>query len=326
MRIVFLGSPPFATPVLKRLLECERHQVVGLVTPPDRPRGRGRSVNVSPLVKLAQEHDIPVLQPATTRDEAFEGDLRAFAPEALCVASYGEILRQNILDLAPNGALNVHGSLLPRWRGASPVQAAILAGDAETGVSIQRMVLALDAGDLIHEVRTPILPEENAGELAGRLADLGGPTLIEALDQIEAQRATYAPQDPAGITVCRKVQKSEGHLNFSRSAEDLLRQIRAMGPWPGAFCHLADGRRLVVLKARLQESSLEEDAASRMDQNSALNPGTLLPGPKLCIVSGSQPLELEVVKPEGKAAMAGSDFLRGAHLEPDARLIGSENL
>lgn len=324
MRIVFLGSPPFATPVLKRLLECERHQVVGLVTPPDRPRGRGRSVKVSPLVELAQKHDVPVLQPATTRDEVFEQDLRAFEPDALCVASYGEILRQNILDLAPGGALNVHGSLLPRWRGASPVQAAILAGDAETGITIQRMVLALDAGDLIHEVRTPIQAEENAGELAGRLAELGGPALIEALDLIDSKTATYTPQDEAGITVCRKVKKAEGHMDFSRPAEDLLRQIRAMGPWPGAYCHLADGRRLVILKAKALTASSCEESASLVDQNTAQTPGALLPGPKLCIVSGSQPLELEIVKPEGKAAMAGADFLRGAHLEPGACLIGAE--
>lgn len=325
MRIVFLGSPPFATPVLKRLLECEQHQVVGLVTPPDRPRGRGRSVKASPLVELAREHDVPILQPATTRDEAFEQELRAFKPDALAVASYGEILRQNILDLAPGGALNVHGSLLPRWRGASPVQAAILAGDAETGISIQRMVLALDAGDLIHEVRTPIDPEENAGELAGRLAEMGGPALIEALDLIESKQAKYTPQDPDGITVCRKVQKVEGHLDFTRSAEDLLRQVRAMGPWPGAYCHLDDGRRLVVLKARLALHAGGEDSATSVDQNTATGPGSLLPGSKLCIVSGSRPLELEVVKPEGKGAMAGSDFLRGAHLEPGARLIGAEN-
>lgn len=325
MRIVFLGSPPFATPVLKTLLECEQHQVVGLVTPPDRPRGRGRSVKVSPLVKLAQEHGVLVLQPATTKCDEFEKDLRAFNAEALCVASYGEILRQNILDIAPNGALNVHGSLLPRWRGASPVQAAILAGDKETGISIQRMVLTLDAGDIIHEVRTGIQPEENAGELAARLADMGGPALIEALNLIEGGQAKYIPQDEPGITVCRKVKKAEGHLDFTRSAGDLLRQIRAMGPWPGAFCHLEDGRRLVVLKARVLSDSESQECASSVDQNTPHLPGTLLPGAKPCIVSGSCPLELEVVKPEGKSAMAGGDFLRGAHLEPGSRLIGAEH-
>ncbi len=325
MRIVFLGSPPFATPVLKTLLECEQHQVIALVTPPDRPRGRGRSVKVSPLVKLAQEHGVPVLQPATTKCDEFEKDLRAFNAEALCVASYGEILRQNILDLAPNGALNVHGSLLPRWRGASPVQAAILAGDEQTGIAIQRMVLALDAGDLIHGVRTGIRPDENAGELAARLADMGGPALIEALDRIEDGRAEYTPQNKAEITVCRKVKKAEGHLDFTRPGEDLLRQIRAMGPWPGAYCHLEDGRRLVVLKARALPDTESEESASLVNQNTPHPAGTLLPGAKLCIVSGSCPLELQIVKPEGKSAMAGGDFLRGAHLEPGSRLIGVEH-
>ncbi len=325
MRIVFLGSPPFATPVLKTLLECEQHQVVGLVTPPDRPRGRGRSVSASPLVKLAQGHNVPVLQPATTKSEEFERDLSTLNAEVLCVASYGEILRQNILDMAPHGALNVHGSLLPRWRGASPVQAAILAGDKETGIAIQRMVLALDAGDLVHEVRIDLLPEENAGDLAARLADIGGPALIEALDRIEGGYAEFTPQNESEVTVCRKVKKVEGHLDFTRSAEDLLRQIRAMGPWPGAFCHLQDGRRLVVLKARALPDSEIEESASLVDQNTAQTPGTLLQGPKLCIVSGSRPLELEVVKPEGKPAMSGGDFLRGAHLKPGSHLIGAEN-
>ncbi|MCP5021171.1 MAG: methionyl-tRNA formyltransferase [bacterium] len=325
MRIVFLGSPPFATPVLKTLLECEQHQVIALVTPPDRPRGRGRSVKVSPLVKLAREHGVPVLQPATTKSDEFERNLCVFNAEALCVASYGEILQQNILDLAPNGALNIHGSLLPRWRGASPVQAAILAGDKETGISIQRMVLALDAGDLIHKVRTGILPGENAGELAARLAAMGGPALIETLNLIEGGQPKYTPQDKSGITVCRKVKKVEGHLDFTRTAEDLLRQIRAMGPWPGAYCHLEDGRRLVVLKARVLSDPKSQECASLVDQNMAHPPGTLLPGAKPCIVSGSCPLELQIVKPEGKSAMAGDDFLRGAHLEPGSRLIGAEH-
>ncbi|MCA9000522.1 MAG: methionyl-tRNA formyltransferase [Planctomycetes bacterium] len=318
MRIVFLGSPPFATPVLRCLLESKQHEITGLVTPPDRPRGRGRSIQESPLVSLAKAQGVPVLQPKTTKDLEFEAALQALRPDVLCVASYGEILRQNILDLAPHGALNVHGSLLPRWRGASPVQAAILAGDAETGISIQRMVLQLDAGDIVHEVRTAIEADENAGELAERLAHLGGPALLEALEMVQQGRAQYTPQAIDHVTVCRKVQKQEGSLDFQRDADDLLRQIRAMNPWPGAFCHLPNHKRLVVLKARLGESAEPFDAPNA--------PGTLLDSTRFLVATNTHPLELEQVKPEGKGAMAGVDFLRGAHFEAGTLLFDSPSV
>src|SRR5689334_7486139 len=171
MRVVFLGSPPFALPVLERLL-ASRHKVLALVTQPDRPRGRGMKVAPSPLVELARARGLPVLQPNDTRDADFVGQMRGLKPDVLLVASYGEILREELLTLGHRGALNVHASLLPRHRGASPIQAAILAGDAETGVSVQRMVLRIDAGDVLLEERTPIGPNETSGELLARLAQL----------------------------------------------------------------------------------------------------------------------------------------------------------
>jgi len=308
-----MGSPPFAVPVLQALIDCPRHELAALVTPPDRPRGRGRSIVVSPLVQLAQDAGIPVLQPATTKDAEFEAALRAFEPDVLLVASYGELLRQNILDLAPHGALNVHGSLLPRWRGASPVQAAILAGDSHSGISIQRMVLALDAGDILCETSTPIGAQETAGELAGRLAQLGGSTLVQALDLLESGKGQFTPQDANAITHCRKIKKDEGRIDFARSTIDIERLVRAMNPWPSAFCYLPDGRRLAVLEAQVVEEDLDRP-----------EPGFLMEGKSLRVACSDGVFEFSQVKPQGKGAMDGESFLRGSRLPAGTRLSSFE--
>lgn len=256
---------------------------------------------------MAEAEGVDVLQPTTTKDPEFLSALRAYEPDVLLVASYGELLRTEVLELAPHGALNVHGSLLPRWRGASPVQAAILAGDRETGVSIQRMVLALDAGDVLLEKRTPIGPQETAGALAGRLAVLGGEALVEALEQIEAGTATWTPQDESRITECRKIRKDAGRMDFTLPAATLERLIRAMNPWPGAFAFLPDGRRLVVLEADVIDAVGE--------------PGTLLADKTLRVACGQGALELRTVKPQGKAQMEGEAFLRGSRLPAGTRLL-----
>ncbi|HVS18952.1 MAG TPA: methionyl-tRNA formyltransferase, partial [Planctomycetota bacterium] len=196
MRTVFLGSPPFATPVLARLVDSP-HRPLALVTRPDRPRGRGRSLEASPLVELAAANGIEVLQPADPHAPEVLERLRGLAPEVLFVASYGVILKPALLELAPRGALNAHASLLPRHRGAAPIQAALLAGDAETGVTIQRIVLELDAGDVLLERRTPIGPQDTSGDLFERLAVLAGEAAVEALDVLERGEARFTPQDAA---------------------------------------------------------------------------------------------------------------------------------
>ncbi|MFT7074225.1 MAG: methionyl-tRNA formyltransferase, partial [Planctomycetota bacterium] len=191
-----------------------------------------------------------MIQPASTKNEEFNDALRALNADVLVVASYGEILRTPVLEMCQHGALNVHGSLLPRWRGASPIQRAVAAGDAVTGVSIQRMVLALDAGDVILSRELPIGPEDTAADLFDRLADLGADAIVEALDTIEAGTATYTPQDPELVTLAPKLSKEDGRIDFDRSAEEISRHVRAMTTWPGARCTLEDGRDLVVLAAR----------------------------------------------------------------------------
>ncbi|MEM6571424.1 MAG: methionyl-tRNA formyltransferase [Planctomycetota bacterium] len=314
MRVVFRGSPPFATPILKRLLEGP-HEVLGLVTPPDRPRGRGRKVVRSPLVEVALANGVEVVQPTTTKDDAFVERLGAFGADALAVASYGEILRTNVLELCPHGALNVHASLLPRWRGASPIQRAIAAGDAETGVTIQRMVLALDAGPVAVTRRTPIGERETAADLFERLSILGADALVEALDRIEAGDASFEPQDEGAVTLAPKLRKADGVVDFSRSSADVDRHVRAMTTWPGARTTLPDGRDLVVLEARPAEGSLGAEDSGAL-------PGTVLDEASFAVRSGDGAVQLRRVKPAGKGAMDGDAFLRGARIARGERLGG----
>tara|TARA_R110002126_G_scaffold6119_9_gene32237 strand:- start:4085 stop:5035 length:951 start_codon:yes stop_codon:yes gene_type:complete len=303
VRVVFLGSPPFATPVLRRLL-ASTHDVVAVITPPDRPRGRGRGVVASEVSLLAQEHGVELFQPKGLKDPADVERLRSFQADALCVASYGEILRTEVLEMTPHGALNVHASLLPRWRGASPIQSAIAAGDPESGVSVQKMVLALDEGDVIVERRSPIGDRETSGDLLARLAEDGGEALIEALDALANGTATFTPQDPALASHCRKLKKDAGRIDWSRSTAELDRHVRAMSPWPGAQTTLSDGRNLVVRAA--QPSAVDGDDAPA---------GSLLAGGAFTVATGDGALDLLTVQPAGKPAMDGAAFLRGARLE-----------
>jgi methionyl-tRNA formyltransferase len=303
LRFVFLGSPPFATPVLERLL-ASSHEALAVVTPPDRPRGRGREVEASELARCALARGLELLQPADPHDENFLARLRALAPQVLLVASYGVILRDSLLGLAPHGALNVHASLLPRHRGASPIQAAILAGDARTGVSLQRIVMRLDEGDVLAARELAIGPDQTAGELLAELAPLGGEVAVEGLDLIESGRARFEPQDPAQATFARKLKKEQGQLDFRQAASLLARQVRAFNPWPTARCLDPKGRELTVLRARADESAARGA------------PGELLAvDGRLLVACGEGALELLELVPAGKRPMAAADYQRGARFE-----------
>lgn len=311
MRCIFMGSPPFAMPVFEALLESG-HVILALVTQPDKPRGRGREVVPSDLVVRAREAGIPVLQPASTKTPEFAQSLRELEPDVLLVASYGEILNNEVLELATHGALNVHGSILPRWRGAAPIQRAIAAGDEVTGISVQRMVLALDAGDIQLERTLPIGADDTSGSLFEKLAVLGGEAAVQALDELDEGRATYTPQDHELATHAPKLRKPEGQVDWSLSALQLERHVRAMSPWPGAKAASPDGKPLIIEQAtRVEEASGE--------------PGTLLEvSPRVVVACGEGGLELVMVKPAGKRAMDASAWLRGARLEVGAQLLGGD--
>ena len=307
MRTLFLGSPPFATPVFRRLANSE-HRPLALITPPDRPRGRGRVIEPSALVEAARELDVPVLQPANPHAPEFLAELRALAPEVLVVASYGVIMKRELLDLPSLCCLNVHASLLPRHRGASPIQAAIAAGDERTGVSVQRIVPALDEGDVLLARELVIGPEVNSGELLGALAELGAEAAVEALDRLADGSAEFTPQDPEHATYARKLEKHQGRIDWSRPAVELARHVRAMTPWPGARFPWRKGQQVAVLEARAVDDLAGE-------------PGTLLEAaPRMVVATGAAGLELVSVAPPGKRPMSGPEFLRGARLEPGQRL------
>jgi methionyl-tRNA formyltransferase len=308
-----MGSPPFAVPVFEALCEHARTEVAALVTRPDKPRGRGLKVDESPLVRIAREHDIEVLQPERARDPGFMVRLREIAPEVIVVASYGEILKQELLELPAHGCLNVHASLLPRHRGASPIQAAILAGDAETGVSIQRMVEALDEGDVLLEERTPIGEHENAGELLARLSTLGAGATVRALEALASKTARFTPQNPAAATLARKIKKEHGAVDWTKSAVEIERTVRAFTPWPGARTTTQDGAELVLLDVRQQPDACAKELKSN-------TPGTIVAtSPNLVVSCGEGLLEIHTDKPAGKAAMDATACLRGARLERGAR-------
>ena len=281
------------------------------MTPPNRPRGRGRRVEPSPVASLADAAGVVLIQPDSARDRDFQDQVRDLAPDVMMVVSYGEILNQDFLDLAP--ALNIHGSLLPRHRGASPIQTAILQGDAETGVTIQRIVLALDAGDILHEKRTAIGDAETSGELFERLENLGVEAALEALEMLESGTANFAPQDESVATHCHKITKPMGIVDWSRPSAELDCHVRGMNPWPSAQTSIEDGRGLKIHKARpLAGDDLTQALASEVAQN---GPGTVIEADKRFLVTtGDGVMELEEVQLACKRAMGAADLLRGLSL------------
>lgn len=235
MRVLFWGTPEFATPPLRALLG-EGCDVIGVVTQPDRAQGRHRNSTTPPPVKVvALEEDLQVFQPERPRGDAFISAIRELAPDLSVVVAYGHILPQDVVDLPPLGTLNIHASLLPRWRGAAPIQAAILAGDTETGVSIMRMVPALDAGPVILQARTPILDDETGGELTLRLSELGALAIVEALTLVSLGDSAGTSQADDEVTYAAKVNREQARIDWTRPAVDVSRVIRAFDPAPGAF-------------------------------------------------------------------------------------------
>lgn len=304
MNLVFAGTGAFGIPALEAL--CAKGWAPRLVvSQPDRPAGRRRSLTSPPLAARARELELPLFQPERLNRPEPRARIAAESPDALVVIAYGQILKPKVLGLPPWGCLNVHGSLLPRHRGASPVQAAILHRDEETGVSVMRMDEGLDTGPVFAARRTPIAPEETAGALHDRLAKLGAELLIEVLADLRSGVARAVPQDPEDATTCGLITKEDGRLDWSRPAVELAARVRAYTPWPGAFTFVeVRGKALRIGLDRVRV--VDGDASS-------VAPGTILEaeGDALVVAAGEGALALEILRPAGKKAMNAAAFLRG---------------
>ncbi|MEY2342253.1 methionyl-tRNA formyltransferase [Acidithiobacillus sp. IBUN Pt1247-S3] len=300
-RIVFAGTPDFAERVLARLL-ARHEEIVGVVTQPDRPAGRGRKLQASPVKALALQAGLPILQPESSRAPETLDWLRNVAPDLLIVVAFGQILPQAILDTPRLGAINVHASLLPAWRGAAPIVRALAAGDSETGICIMQMEAGLDSGPVLWTRKTPILDTDTGASLHDRLAELGADALAEALDRLWLGELQAVPQDHEQVSYAKKLRKEEAHIDWSKDAATLARLVRAYNPYPVTHTGFRE-QPLRVWSARLG--------------NAAGTPGTLIvntpEGPEVACGRGS--LVLTRVQPAGKAQLSGGDFGRGYRLQ-----------
>ena len=273
MRIVFMGTAELSCASLEKL--AGKFSVVAVVTQPDKPKGRELKLQFSPVKILAEKLKLPVLQPAKARDEKFIAELRGLKPDLIVVVAYGQILPQTILDLPKFGCLNVHTSLLPKYRGASPIQSAILNGETETGVTIMKMDAGLDTGEIISQARTPILPEDNSQTLHDRLAQLGAELLVETIPDYVAGKILPKPQPAEGASYAAKIKKEDGKIDWNEPAEKILNRLRAFTPWPGAFTFLkteAKPQLLKIWKAEVVEKSAEPAKFCRRTKMELLSP------------------------------------------------------
>ncbi|MBT3338493.1 MAG: methionyl-tRNA formyltransferase [Anaerolineae bacterium] len=295
-RIVFMGSPDFAAIALKRL--AQDFNVVGAVTQPDRRGGRGKKLISPPVKILADELYIPTIQPRRVRDEESMDALRRFAPDLIVVAAYGQILRPELLQLPPRGCINIHGSLLPRWRGAAPIQASILAGDAETGITIMMMDEGIDTGDMLAKRAIPIADGDTTGTLFDKLAPLGADLLVDTLPKYLSGEIKPQPQPEEGSTYAKMLKKADGHLDFSQTAEELERRVRAFSPWPGTFFEW-NSKPLKVHRAHV-DGGKSPGIGSKLKVEGVPAIGT-----------SEGILVLEQIQPAGKKPMDGKSFLAG---------------
>ena len=301
MRIVFIGTGEIGVPTLRALLDSSEHELVGVVTQPDKPVGRAQQVQAPPVKAELKSTSLPILQPVRLRDEEAVAQIRALAPDVIVVMAYGQILPRGVLEIPRLACLNLHASLLPQYRGAAPIQAAIAAGDAETGITVIYMDEGLDTGDILLQTKLAISPNETGGSLHDRLAQLAPETLLTALAQLAAGQASRRPQDLALATHAPKLTRAHGKIDWSEAAEVIERRIRAFDPWPGAFTLLADNsKHLKIFRASVVAQGIGEPGiVSTPDDKEVL------------VATGRGTLRLEEVQLEGKRRMGATEFLRG---------------
>lgn len=301
MKILFMGTPDFAVPSLEALVAAG-HTICGVFTQPDKPKNRGMKLLPTPVKECAMSHDIPVFQPVKLRDGTALAQIQALAPQLIVVAAYGRILPQDILDCPPLGCINVHSSLLPKYRGAAPINWAILNGDRVTGITIMHMAAALDAGDIISQTETEVGPDETAPELTARLAELGGKLLVETVGKIEAGTASRTAQDESQVTLAPMLDRELSPMDFTRPAQALHDQVRGLIPWPAATTQVGG------VRCKIFATSVEPGTG---------RPGTVLEAGKggLLVACGEGALRVLELQPDGGKRMRSADYLRGHPLE-----------
>jgi len=309
MKIIFAGTPEFAVPALHALLSSE-HEVLAVYTQPDRPAGRGRKLQIGPVKSLALSANIPVFQPVNLQTEHDIAVMQSLDADLMVVVAYGLILSQTVLDIPKLGCINIHGSLLPRWRGAAPINRAIIAGDKQTGVTIMRVVKQLDAGDMLYKIACDIGEHETASELHDRMMQMGAEGLIKTLALIEADKLVPEAQDEALVTYAHKLAKYESELDWSRSAVDLERQVRGLNAWP-------------VAQTQLEDKVMRVWRAEVVDNLVTAVPGTILSGsPYIDVATGNGVLRLLEIQMPGKKRIEARAFLN-AHQVEGKRLVSS---
>jgi len=314
LRIVFMGAAELSCASLQALIASPDFQVLAVVTQPDRPKGRDLKLQPTPVKELALRENLVVLQPEKARSESFLGEIRALAPDLIAVAAYGQILPKSILDLPRFGCLNVHTSLLPKYRGPAPIQWAILNGDTETGVTIMKIDVTLDTGDILAQDRTPIAPEDNSATLHDRLARMGAELLVRKIPEYTTGKLTPRPQPTEGVSYARKITKQDGRIDWHQPARAIWSQIRGLVPWPGAFAYLPDSPNPLLLK--IWEAEVFPQTGAPGEVLHADNCGVV-------VACGQEALRILVLQREGGRRMKAHEFLAGHPLRPGQRLGGA---
>ena len=312
LRIIFMGTPDFALPALEAIRNSD-HELIAVITQPDRPKGRGKLLTPPPVKVWAEKNQIPVYQPLRVRgNQIFMEQIRSLAPDLIVTAAYGQILPGEFLDIPPLGCINIHASMLPEYRGASPIQQVLLDGRDRTGISVIYMDIGMDTGDIIYAKELAINPDENAGQLHDRLAHLAGTMISEVLDMFEKGRPEGKPQNSEKATYCSKIEKTMGEIQWSKSAAEINNHIRALTPWPGAFTFV-NGKRLKVWKASVREYSTNEKH----------DPGTVLCADRtngLIVACGRGILRIKELQVPGGRPMSDLEYLRGNPVAVGIRL------
>lgn len=308
LRIIFMGTPEFACPTLQALIDGD-DEIIAVVTQPDRPKGRGQQLAPPPVKELALQHGLPVLQPLKLRLPEVVEQLQQLAPDLIVVVAFGQILPKSVLEIPRHGCINVHASLLPRWRGAAPINWCLISGDSETGVTTMQMDVGLDTGDMLLKRAIPIEADDDARTLHDKLSQVGATALMETLEKLADGTLTAEKQDDSLTCYAAMLKKEDGELDWSLSATELLNLIRGMNPWPGTFTHL-DGKLVKVFKGKTAEGSGI--------------PGTVLRSGRdgIEVACGSGSLILLELQLEGKKRLPAAEFLAGCRLEPGTKLGG----